>query len=264
MANLTQSRRLGRFSPQLRRLLRGENIFARTLQPTGCGDYVRRRVVSRLLNTRCAPGATVLDMGAGEGNLLTALRPVLRQRYVSLDIESGRHGQRLVADLRASPVASRSVGCVCMSDVLEHAPDEADLIGEAARVLQPNGYLVIHVPSLRQKPAAFLRRAADAAEHIDDQRFPHVRDGYSQESLRDMLGRFDVLEIESISPSFSGLQSLISDYDGYLWWKGWSVLRVVTWVAIRVAPSTKAGPGNFVSSSGLVAVLRKVRPDNDE
>lgn len=196
-------------------------------------------------------------MGAGEGNLFTALRPDLRERYVAIDRERGRSGKRIVADLRATSVSDGSVGCVCMSDVLEHAVDEGELILEAVRMLEPEGILVVHVPSLRRKPSEFLQRASEDAEQAHDQRFPHVRDGYSERSLRELLGQFQGLEIESISPSFSESQSLVSDYDGYFWWRGWTPMRILTWVAIRVAPVTRGRPGEFATSSGLLAVLRR-------
>jgi ubiquinone/menaquinone biosynthesis C-methylase UbiE len=231
-------------------------LIRRTLEPTGAGEYVRRAAVSHFLNSNWRPGARILDLGGGEGNLCEALRPDLQVNYTVIDVDGGRHGTRVVADITNTPFPRSSADGVCMSDVLEHIEDDVAAICEALRVTCKNGYLVLHVPSQRQKPFAFLQNALEAAEASFHQQFPHVRDGYTFEGLSKMLDNIDGAEIISIQPSFSSLQSLVSDIDGFLWWKHWTLLRVFPWLAIRLASRARVGYDNR-RSSGYLAVLHK-------
>jgi SAM-dependent methyltransferase len=234
------------------------NRFSGLAQPTGSGEYVRRRVISEIINAQCLENGRVLDLGAGAGNLFGAVRADLRDRYVVVDVLQGPYGHRVVGDLTAAPVAGDSADCVCLSDVLEHLVRDVDAVREAIRIVRPSGYVVLHVPSLRTKPYAFLQRAADAAESADHQQFPHVRDGYSDSTLRSMLAEVPEASVLTIRPSFSAIQSLLSDIDAWLWWRKLTALRVSTWVGIRLASSHKWGGPRHDSSSGYVAVLQKV------
>ena len=237
---------------------RASDIFARLLQPTGAGEYVRRHVVSRIVNARCVVGGRVVDLGAGVGNLYMALRSDLRDGYVVVDVERGQYGQRIIGDVTAAPLASDSVDCACLSDVLEHLVHDVDAVRVAVRVVRPSGYIVIHVPSTRSKPYACLQRAADGAEAVDHQQFPHVRDGYTHKTLCTMLGEVTGVELISVQPSFAAMQSLLSDIDSYLWWHKWTPLRFLPWLGIRLASLHNSRTWPTESSSGYVAVLKKV------
>jgi len=45
------------------------------------------------------------------------------------------------------PIADGSMEVVCLLDVIEHIPDPAPALAEAARVLRPDGVLVVNVPA---------------------------------------------------------------------------------------------------------------------
>lgn len=232
-------------------------VVARVAQPTGAGEYVRRHVVSRIVNTHCPQQGRVVDLGAGVGNLYRALRPDLRDGYVVVDVERAGHGQRIIGDVTTVPLASDGAHIVCLSDVLEHLVQDADAVQEAVRIARPAALVVLHVPSTRTKPYGFLQRAADGAEAVDHQQFPHVRDGYTHETLSAMLREVNGADIVSIEPSFAPVQSLITDVDAYLWWHNWTVLRVAPWLAIRLSTWRSGRHVPAVSSSGYVAILRK-------
>ncbi|HEX8771623.1 MAG TPA: methyltransferase domain-containing protein, partial [Acidimicrobiales bacterium] len=226
-------------------------------QPTGSGEYVRRRVVARIVNRHCPTGGRVVDMGGGVGNLYVALRRDLRHRYTVVDVERAGYGVRIVGDVTAAPLAGGSADFVCLSDVLEHLVHDTDAVQEAVRAGRPGAHVVLHVPSTRTKPYAFLQRAADGAEAVDHQQFPHVRDGYTEDTLRSMLGEVAGASIVTLEPSFAPSQSLLSDLDAYLWWHKWTPLRVVPWLGIRLASRRAVRPVPAESSSGYVALLRK-------
>ena len=233
------------------------DLIARLLKPTGAGEYVRRQVVSKIINAACPLGGQVVDLGAGVGNLYTALRPDLHQGYVVVDMAPGRFGRRIIGDVTAIPLLTESADFVCLSDVLEHLVRDVDAVQEAVRITRPGACVVIHVPSTRKKPYAFLQRAADGEEAGHHQQFPHVRDGYTHESLTAMLNEVVGIDLLSVEPSFSAAQSLVTDVDAYLWWHKWTVLRPATWLGIRIASRQRPGMGAPASSSGYVAVLRK-------
>jgi SAM-dependent methyltransferase len=233
----------------------GNSLLSRA-QPTGSGEFVRRMVVSRVINARCTEEGTVVDFGAGDGNLWGRLRPDLRAHYVVVDMIPGRFGLRVIGSVTAAPIGGNTMSFVCLSDVLEHIVNDFEAVAEAARVLRPNGYLVIHVPSMRAKPYRFLQRVADAAEAAEHHDFPHVRDGYTTEGLRKMLASVPDLAVVSIGPSFHRAQSLISDLDTFLWWYHLTPLRSITWLAIRLSALDRRTPSDM-TSSGHVAILQK-------
>lgn len=232
-------------------------LVSRIAQPTGAGEYVRRTVVSRFINSHCPPAGRIVDLGAGVGNLHCTLRPDLMAGYLVVDVDRGPYGQRVIADVTATPLADSSADCICLSDVLEHLEDDVGAVREAIRIVRPGGYVVLHVPSTRAKPYRSWQRAADEAEEADHQQFPHVRDGYTSASLATMLGRVPGAEVMFIEPSFAASQSMLSDLDGFLWWKKWTVLRLLPWVGIRVASRMTQQVSDPVSSSGLLAALRR-------
>lgn len=234
------------------------DVVTRLVRPTGAGEFVRRHVVSGIVNVHCPIGGRVIDLGAGAGNLFVALRPDLRQGYAVVDIERRGFGRRIVGDVTTVPLAADSADCVCLSDVLEHLVQDADAVQEAVRVVRPGAQVVLHVPSTRTKPFRFLRRAAEGAESVDHQQFPHVRDGYTTESLSAMLNEVVGAEVVYIRPSFSASQSLLTDIDAYLWWHKWTPLRPATWLGIRLTSLRGRRNVPATSSSGLVAVLRKI------
>jgi len=95
-------------------------------------------------------------VGAGAGGV-TAMVGWDPERLVVLEagadlVRHARHGHGLPA-VRAEaaplPLADGSVDVVCLLDVLEHLPEPADALAEAARVLRPEGRIVLNVPGHR-------------------------------------------------------------------------------------------------------------------
>jgi ubiquinone/menaquinone biosynthesis C-methylase UbiE len=102
---------------------------------------------------RFAPGLRLLDVGGGTGAIKNLIGP--RVRHVCLDLEWPKlnrylskfeDARALQADATALPVRDDAVDAVTLAKVTHHLAD-ADLcvvLGEVARVLKPQGVLVLY------------------------------------------------------------------------------------------------------------------------
>lgn len=114
-------------------------------------SLVARQWVWRLraekFQVRVTPSDTVVELGAGAGwNLarLTCARRIGCEVAEFLAPELTALGIEFVADIRAVPPEVADVA-LC-HHVLEHLLDPAEGLRQLARVLRPDGLLVLHVP----------------------------------------------------------------------------------------------------------------------
>lgn len=141
------------------------------------------------------------DLGCGTGVLLPALAPFVA-RVIGVDgsevmLESARARTRDLANvelkrgaLEALPLEDASLDAATLMLVLHHVPTPAHAIAEAARVLKPNGRLLI----------------VDMAPHEREeyrQEMGHVWLGFSDEQLTRWLQQagFGDIRIEPLPPS---------------------------------------------------------------
>lgn len=92
-------------------------------------------------------GGRLLDAGAGPLTYAFLMSPRVRE-YVSLDIEQTDPRLSLVADVCHLPFPAGSFDSVFCSQVLEHVAHPWDAMHEFARVLRPQGILLLTVPHL--------------------------------------------------------------------------------------------------------------------
>ena len=116
--------------------------------------FRRHEVVYQRLAKHCV-GRDVLEAGCGEGYGADLLAGVAR-RVVALDYDAAavaHVGNRyprvevMQANLAELPLPTASVDVVVNFQVIEHLWDQAQFIGECARVLRPSGVLMVSTPN---------------------------------------------------------------------------------------------------------------------
>jgi ubiquinone/menaquinone biosynthesis C-methylase UbiE len=161
------------------------------------------------------PDRTLLEVGCGrDASDLQGLKDAYG-RLIGLDLEinSPVPCERCVAfvgDAHRLPVASGIVDCVCMADVVEHLSDPVAAFRECARVLKPNGHLVISTVNVRFPPI-FVAQALPhgVRQRLNwvlsgtppDDMFPAVYLANTAKSLREAAGRagFETVTLEHVS-----------------------------------------------------------------
>lgn len=108
-----------------------------------------------LLIRRLAPtDGWLVDIGAGPGGVTAMIgwapdRSMALERNIQLAQETKRRNAvgAVAGDATRLPIADESANVVCLLDVIEHLSEPVSAIQEAARILTPEGRLVINVPA---------------------------------------------------------------------------------------------------------------------
>jgi SAM-dependent methyltransferase len=158
---------------------------------SGLGDGILRRTRGRLSHRidRIAPPGPVLDVGAGEGALLAALRARGR---TAVGLERRADGAK---DVRQGDLTDERKGewaAIVLWHSLEHLPEPGLTIDAVALALRPHGVVIVAVPNSASLQArAFGSRwlALDLPRHL-----VHLGAG----TLLDRL-RADGLRVERVS-----------------------------------------------------------------
>ncbi len=127
-----------------------------------------------------ATGPAVLDVGAGDGNLLRRMGADVK---VALDPVRVRQGgvRAVQGDGTQAPFAAASFDTVLALDVLEHVADDAALVRELVRMVKPGGVVWVSVPA--REHAVFPGFITPWLHR----RWGHLRPGYR---LPDVLALF--------------------------------------------------------------------------
>jgi len=176
------------------------------------GDALLRRSRAAMAKRidEVAPPGPVLDVGAGEGTLIDALKSRGRQA-TGMERNSGRD-EMLSGSI--DTVEGRWAAVVFWHS-LEHLPDPGEVVRQAARLLSPGGTVFIAVPNTGSLQA---RAFGDRWLHLD---LPRHLVHLSSESLQDGL-RKSGFEILSTSSTRGGqivigwLDGLVSTMPGHL------------------------------------------------
>jgi SAM-dependent methyltransferase len=133
----------------------GEHIQEmRALEDEYWWFVARRRLALRLLDDAGLTSPVILDGGCGAGALLAELAS--RGRAYGADISASAVqttrerglGGLVQCDIQHAAFRAGSFDAVVLCDVLEHVEDDRGAVAEAARLLRPNGVLVITLPAL--------------------------------------------------------------------------------------------------------------------
>jgi SAM-dependent methyltransferase len=155
-------------------------------------------------------GKTNLDIGADNGVISYLLRR-RGGRWHSADLDEhtvasirqlvGENVHRL--DGARTPFPDQMFDQVVVVDYLEHVQDDGGFARELARVLRPEGRVIINVPHLR--PGSLLNRLRHAIG-LTDEWHGHLRPGYDIAGLRALLGpMFEIERCTTYSRIFSEL-----------------------------------------------------------
>lgn len=169
------------------------------------GDRLLRRARASMAARidAVSPPGRVLDVGAGEGTLINALKGLGREASGLERLPSREDIEDRTIFEVEGPYAA-----IVFWHSLEHLPEAGKTITEAARKLVPGGFVFIAVPDLSSRQAG---RFGDRWLHLDLPRhLVHLR---SDALTRGLESRG--FEIEEVSPTRAG-QVVIGWLDGFV------------------------------------------------
>ncbi len=150
-----------------------------------------------------------LDLGSDNGVISMLLREN-GGRWSSADLIpetveaiKGLVGERVFQiDGRSTPFIDRQFDLVMVVDILEHIDTDKEFALELARITKSSGTLVVNVPNPARGPIRWLRYALGQT----DEKHGHVRAGYTQSELQELLGdNFKIEQVVSYGRVFSEL-----------------------------------------------------------
>ncbi|MCA0417178.1 MAG: methyltransferase domain-containing protein [Proteobacteria bacterium] len=163
----------------------------------------------RLVQKHLQPGARILDAGVGMGNLLKDV-PVYDRYGVDIAIDYLKLAQRqgvtvAMAKLVELPYIDGYFDGVVVCDVLEHLIDLDASVAQLARVLKPDGILIVRVPNNE-----------NLSSYVEDTKysFGHVRT-FSRESLRLYVEKcfgFSFVECDYCAKSFYSANQIVNSF----------------------------------------------------
>ncbi len=123
------------------------------------------------LSAALTPDSTVLDVGCGRDSLAGhALRRARRSAGVDLVADDLRHNRAVQLPVLATayqlPFRAQSFDVIASQWVVEHFPDPARAFGEMARVLRPNGSLILLTTNAHNYVPLLSRLVPSAARHF--------------------------------------------------------------------------------------------------
>jgi SAM-dependent methyltransferase len=147
-----------------------ERLYRRRFSETDLGRLrdVWRVLVRDFFQRRIDTAGAVLDIGAGACLFINEVRAA-RRIAIDANPDLRRHAapgvEAIVTDdLSLSGIPDGSIGCVFLSNVLEHLPDHLAvlrLLSAAYRKLSPGGSIMVLQPNFRLEP----RRYFDFLDH---------------------------------------------------------------------------------------------------
>lgn len=151
---------------------------------------------------------SVLEVGGGQSGLTRLLYP--RTSVINVDLDQSYATQPtnrqpdmafIAGDATCLPFPDAVFDVVTMFDVLEHVPDEAVAASEAMRVLRPGGWLLLSSPNEGWRfPYYRAMRPLCPSDVEIMAEWGHVRRGYSQTRLEQLLGVHPTHQANFLSP----------------------------------------------------------------
>lgn len=141
---------------------------------------------------------------------------------------------------------------ICI-DVLEHIADDLQALRRTAYLMKEGGLFILHTPALGQRRYWGVN-PADAG-HAGGREFGHVRDGYDEGGLRDLLREAGFVPV-SFRPTIGKAAAWLTDLDYRLARARLHPLRAVTYLAARAAARLESVRCP-AAGRGIMAVARR-------
>lgn len=150
---------------------------------------------------------TLLDIGADNGVISYLLREK-GGRWSSADLSAQTVdsiksivGERVYQiNAEGTPFQDNEFDCVVIIDALEHVHEDCAFVEEMQRITKPGGQLIINVPHAKR---GSVIRAIRLAVGLTDAKHGHVRPGYTQKSLENVLNeKFRINQTNTYSRFF--------------------------------------------------------------
>lgn len=168
---------------------------------------------------------TILDLGCGNGQLTLKTAKICRKiigldkNHVHLDFAREEAEKQGIANTvftefdieRELPFKGGGFSVVLMQDVLEHVWDDKKLLGEAHRVLTPNGRLILAVPNSETRWKRQQKEAGYSGFSDSD----HKRE-YTQQQIKQLLIESGFIIVAFAPVSYSTWLAGLIDLSGGL------------------------------------------------
>jgi len=172
--------------------------------------------INRLQNV----SGRLLDIGCNGQNGISAGQ----LEYTGIDIaEESIHAAKhrnipgtafQVASILQLPFPDESFDAVTMMEVIEHVPDQSAAMAETARVLKPNGLLLLSTPNADCKPWLFDERLKSFALQLLG---------------RKVLDRHTPLTLSALVNILLQNNLTLLDGSGYYWYRPYHILKGSLW-----------------------------------
>lgn len=160
----------------------------------------------------CPPTTRVLDLGCGDGALAHLLTGKV-ESVVGADLATTG------VDLNAPqwPYADQEFPVVICLDVLEHILDPRHFLRETARILQPDGTLILVTPNIRFLPYLWTLACGQFPRTSGD---PTGYDGghlhyFTYRDVRELLQHAGFSQIEEFN--FADWNARLTQWEGWRW-----------------------------------------------
>jgi SAM-dependent methyltransferase len=207
----------------------------------------------------------MLDAGCGDGRFAAALAVDYPSAHVlgidadplALAAGAARATGLPNLELRVAAVGGarldRVFDTIVCGDLLEHVVDDRGAFLWLGEHLEPGGTLIVHVPASPQRHV--LRSVANAMkDEVRSGRGPHLREGYSEETVNAWILEADLLVREIAATFHLGISRLAADVDTWTFLRRRRAAKAALLPLLLPAAAAERAPSRARRGNGLLVV----------